>query len=398
MDGYHVFSTDNMRDWVDHGEILHSKDVKWGRPEGGFMWAPDCAYRNGVYYYYFPHPSDTKWNDSWKIGVATSTKPASDFVVQGFIPGLESLIDPCVFTDDDGTVYFYHGGGGKCRGGKLADSMVEIEGSMQEMKGLEDFHEGTWVFKRNGIYYLIYSDNFRPNNRMQYATSDNPLGPWTSKGVFIEPTDSDTMHGSVVQFKGQWYIFYHSAALSSGIGTLRSVCFDLLNFNDDGTLQKVTKTLEPDWQSFLLSPDSLLKNHSFEHATGPFIQAWRTGSPNYSSTSSQAAEGTRALKYEGTGCNPIQQTVKIQPNKKYEVSVWMKMDPESIGSVIFDTSDRFDKTCQFGIGPKQAGQWIRKTGTFSSGENDSVTLRCYTSGEFSGTCYWDAVCLKEIQP
>ncbi|VGO15736.1 Arabinoxylan arabinofuranohydrolase [Pontiella desulfatans] len=47
MDGYHVLSTDDMVTWTDHGEILHSRDVEWGREEGGFMWAPDCMYRNG---------------------------------------------------------------------------------------------------------------------------------------------------------------------------------------------------------------------------------------------------------------------------------------------------------------------------------------------------------------
>ena len=51
MDGYHVFSTTDMVNWTDHGEFLHSRDVEWGRPEGGFMWAPDAAYRNGKYYY-----------------------------------------------------------------------------------------------------------------------------------------------------------------------------------------------------------------------------------------------------------------------------------------------------------------------------------------------------------
>ena len=79
MDRYHVFSTEDMVNWRDEGEILRASQVPWGRPEGGFMWAPDCAYKDGTYYYYFPHPSDTRWNDSWKIGVATSKKPASDF-------------------------------------------------------------------------------------------------------------------------------------------------------------------------------------------------------------------------------------------------------------------------------------------------------------------------------
>ena len=45
----HLIS-DDMVNWKDHGEILNSSQVDWGRPEGGFMWAPDCAYKNGKYY------------------------------------------------------------------------------------------------------------------------------------------------------------------------------------------------------------------------------------------------------------------------------------------------------------------------------------------------------------
>jgi len=44
------------------------------------------------------------------------------------------------------------------------------------MTNLDDFHEATRVFKRNDVYYLTYADNFRRNNRLQYATSSNPLG------------------------------------------------------------------------------------------------------------------------------------------------------------------------------------------------------------------------------
>ncbi|MWC29803.1 family 43 glycosylhydrolase [Paenibacillus sp. MMS18-CY102] len=246
MDKYHVFSTDNMVDWVDEGEILSADDVPWGRPEGGFMWAPDAAYKDGTYYFYFPHPSGTNWNDSWKIGVATSNKPASDFTVQGYIQGLpgSNLIDPNVFRDDDGTYYLYAGGGGKSYGVKLAANMTSTEGPLKQFTELEDFHEATWVFKRGSMYYLMYSDNNSGGNRMRYATSSNPLGPWVNRGVILDPViGSETTHGSIVQYKGQWYMLYHNAKISSN-GTLRSVCVDRLYFNSDGTIQKVIQTSE----------------------------------------------------------------------------------------------------------------------------------------------------------
>src|SRR5678810_603449 len=48
MDQYHVFSTDDMVHWKDHGEILRATQVPWSTPDGNFMWAPDCAYKNGM--------------------------------------------------------------------------------------------------------------------------------------------------------------------------------------------------------------------------------------------------------------------------------------------------------------------------------------------------------------
>ncbi len=243
MDKYHVFSTRDMKKWKDHGEILNSSQVEWGRKEGGFMWAPDCAFKNGTYYFYFPHPSGTDWNKTWKIGVATSKKPASGFTSKGFIPGVGgfAMIDPCVFMDDDKQAYLFYGGGSKCQGAKLKDNMVEIEGEMQNMTGLEDFHEAAWVFKRKGIYYLTYADNNPRQNQLRYATSTNPLGPWKYQGVYLEPTGCDTSHGSVVEFKGQWYAFYHNKSISNK-GNLRSICVDKLYFNPDGTIQKVIQT------------------------------------------------------------------------------------------------------------------------------------------------------------
>jgi alpha-L-fucosidase 2 len=243
MDKYHVYSTDDMVHWTDHGEILSSGDVPWGRPEGGFMWAPDCAFRDGVYYYYFPHPSGTDWNNTWKIGVATSTNPASDFVVQGYIEGLPAfaMIDPCVFVDDDGQAYFYYGGGSRCMGGKLKNNMTELDGPLQDMEGLDDFHEATWVHKRNGVYYLSYADNEPKGNRMKYAVSNSPLGPWKYQGIYLQTTGSGTNHGSIVEYKGQWYAFYHNCDLS-GQGNLRSICFDKLYYNPDGTIREVIQT------------------------------------------------------------------------------------------------------------------------------------------------------------
>jgi len=52
-----------------------------------------------------------------------------------------------------------------------------------------------------------------------------------------------TNHQSFVQYKGQWYLFYHQDAYSPKFDKNRSICADSLFFNSDGTIRKVTPTL-----------------------------------------------------------------------------------------------------------------------------------------------------------
>lgn len=136
MDKYHVFSSDNMVTWRDEGEILSSDDVSWGREEGGFMWAPDAAYENGTYHFYFPHPtgSGDAWNNTWRIGIAKSNSPASGFKCadDGYVKKKDGSpyvtgIDPCIFKDDDGSYYLYTGGGAACYVAKMQSDMQTIQ-------------------------------------------------------------------------------------------------------------------------------------------------------------------------------------------------------------------------------------------------------------------------------
>ncbi len=262
MDRYHVFSTDDLVNWTDHGEILSSYDVMhqsgWGIE--GWMWAPDCAYnpKNGKYYFYFPHVKEPlPWGGhEWRVGIAVSDNPVSDFHMAGYVEGAPSLIDPTVFVDDDGQAYIYNGGGGQCAGGKLrSDDWTRLDGEMQPMQGLVDFHEGTWVHKYNGKYYLSHSDDHgRDGNQLRYAMSDSPLGPWKDMGVYLYATGCGTSHGSIVEYKGKWYALYH-VNNPSGRDELRSVCIDPLEYNPDGTIRVVRNWGTPHDKMLMLPTD-----------------------------------------------------------------------------------------------------------------------------------------------
>ena len=131
MADYHVFSSQNLTEWTDHGVIVRQEDVPWGKPDGYSMWAPDCVQKNGKYYFYFPDaPRDGR---GFAIGVATADSPEGPFRLEPEAIKGVSGIDPCVLIDDDGQAYIYWSGMG-IRGCKLKDNMLELDGELKEMK------------------------------------------------------------------------------------------------------------------------------------------------------------------------------------------------------------------------------------------------------------------------
>ncbi|MBP5336874.1 MAG: family 43 glycosylhydrolase [Bacteroidales bacterium] len=247
MSDYHVYSTDDLTHWTDHGNIVDQKDVPWGNPTAYSMWAPDCVEKDGKYYFYFPNAPGRGRGFGFGIGVAVSDSPSGPFKIQENTVQGTGGIDPCAFKDDDGTIYLIWSGMG-LRGGKLADNMMEIAGESVRLD--ETFPkgqtEGPFMFKRNGKYYLTY-----PWVRLDggtetlcYAMSDNPLGPYVFKGVFMEesPVGCWTNHHSFVEFKGEWYLFYHHNDFSPNFDKNRSVRVDKVSFREDGTIIPVVPT------------------------------------------------------------------------------------------------------------------------------------------------------------
>lgn len=253
MEDYHVFSSENLTDWTDHGMIVTQNKVPWGKPDGYSMWAPDCVYKNGKYYFYFPNAP--KSGRGFAIGVATADHPEGPFTCEPTaIKGVFG-IDPCVLIDDDGQAYLYWSGMG-IRGTKLKDNMTEIADttasnapqSATVMQGLPDgFKEGPFVFKRDNYYYLTFPWVRKENGTetLAYAMSKNPLGPWDFKGIIMAEHDNTcwTNHHSILQYKGQWYIFYHRNDFSPKMDKRRSARIEKLFFNQDGTIQEVKQTM-----------------------------------------------------------------------------------------------------------------------------------------------------------
>ena len=245
MGDYHVFSSENLTDWTDHGVIIDQNDVPWVQPDSYSMWAPDCVYKDGTYYFYFPSTPKGEGRRGFAVGVATGKHPEGPFTpLEQPIEGV-SGIDPCVMFDTEGKAYLFWSGGG-IRMARLKDNMTELNSEPQTVKGLpEGFKEGPFAFERNGKYYLTFPWVEDKTETLAYAMSDQPMGPYTFKGKIMEqsPTGCWTNHHSIVEYNGQWYLFYHHNDYSPEFDKRRSTRIDSLSFNDDGTIRPVCPTL-----------------------------------------------------------------------------------------------------------------------------------------------------------
>ena len=110
----------------------------------------------------------------------------------------------------------------------------------------DGFHEGISIRKRNGIYYLVYADSSRGRPTcLGYAMSDKPLGPlYEKKGLSLIIQDvirqAGTNHGSIEEYQGKWYVFYHRSSHNSEFS--RRVCVEEIFFEEDGTIREVLMT------------------------------------------------------------------------------------------------------------------------------------------------------------
>ena len=240
MVDWHVFSTDDMTHWKDHGVIFSLKDITWADKHA---WAPDCIERKGKYYFYYPADN--------QIGVAVSDSPTGPFkdplgkplIGRDEVPGIH-VFDPNIFIDDDGQAYLYFGNSRDKLGVvKLKEDMITRDGPIQILN-VQNYHEGIWVHKRKGLYYFSYPSykGDKIANLMEYSIAKSPLGPFEYKGVILD-NHSRNIHGSIVEFKGKWWLFYHVEGPSP---YERRVCVARLHYAPDGSIlpMKMTDPLD----------------------------------------------------------------------------------------------------------------------------------------------------------
>ncbi len=260
---------DDLSDWQYEGVILE-KGLDPLDPDGDKLYfAPDAARgKDGRYYLYYSIV------DSCCISVAVCDSPAGAYKFFGHIQDKTGHVlgsargdvyqfDPGIFIDDDGRIYLYSGGNSlfmdeELGRKRLGVMVMELEEDMLTIKSEPKFitsdkgepfeknqyFEAPSMRKANGIYYFIYSP-FPNVHSLAYATSKYPDRDFIYRGVIVSNADifpeekgrqqamsyCGNNHGSIIQIKNQWYVFYHRHTNRTGFN--RQACAEKISFGED---------------------------------------------------------------------------------------------------------------------------------------------------------------------
>ncbi|MBQ4276841.1 MAG: family 43 glycosylhydrolase [Bacteroidaceae bacterium] len=294
MKDYHVLTLSNPDEGEaeDQGMIFDVNEVPWAEKQ---LWDSDVVEKDGKYYNIF---SGKGYDGVFRLGVAVADKPEGPFVPQPFPIRGSFSIDPCVFKDDDGSIYTYFGGlwGGQLQWwqpfepgfepiigkhgdengltdmgsaptrqhelfadpdmpalpsfvAKMSDDVLQFaeaprrvvvlgeDGKPLKASDPHRFFEASWVFKKDGKYYFTYSTG--DSHLLCYAVGDNPYGPFKYEGVILTPVVGWTTHHSIIEYKGKWYLFHHDSVPSEGKTWLRSLKVCELEWDENGKIKTI---------------------------------------------------------------------------------------------------------------------------------------------------------------
>lgn len=173
--------------------------------------------------------------------------------------------DPMLFSDDDGRLYLYCGMGGAISAAELdSDNPVQLREPLRVMfTSNTDEHvwermgewneddsyswtEGSWMYKKNGTYYLTYSapGTEWSSYAMGAYKSKTPLGPWEymKTNPFLTKRDGIVRgpgHGCIVDGPmGTIWAFY-TCCMCYGGKFERRIGYDPVGIDENGDLYAV---------------------------------------------------------------------------------------------------------------------------------------------------------------
>jgi hypothetical protein len=238
--GLYAFTSQDMKNWTDHGMIFKSRREFGNYPNN--TWASGIALKGGRVYIVYPDgasgvgmitaPSiDGPYTDPIQESHGVNRIAGGASSVLGNCDGIAHCFDPGIFFDDDkdSTGYVVFGGGqnsSRPYGNNFdiikfttdKDGKVTMDKSSLKKVSLQNSFEAPYLHKRNGYYYLSF------NNQSQviaYGKSKTIMGPYDYVGTVIPGiaavpdahNEGGNNHHGFAEFKGKWYAVYHDRRL-----------------------------------------------------------------------------------------------------------------------------------------------------------------------------------------
>lgn len=271
-DGFLVYTSKDLKNWegpagATKGFALVKGDVFGTK---GF-WAPQIfRYQDRYWMAYTANEC---------IALATAESPLGPFKQKKLekLPADLLQIDPFIFFDDDGKIYFYHVRLDRGNRIYVAEMEPDLSGIKKEtlrecistrMDSWENVRnndygvaEGPTVIKRDGVYYLFYSANdYRyVEYAVGYATASSPLGPWSRyEGNPIlsrkNVGQNGTGHGDILTDpEGKLLYVFHTHKSENEVHPRKSAVINLVAEEKEG---KTVFSVKDESFRFLLKKES----------------------------------------------------------------------------------------------------------------------------------------------
>lgn len=216
--GIPILQSNDLVHWTIMGHVVQrmTMDPRYsmigGNRYGKGVWAPAIRKHRGLYYVYFPTPTEG-------IFVSTAAKITGPWSAPAVVMAQAGLEDPCPFWDDDGTAYLIHS---KTGAGPLILHRMSADGKHVLDAGkviVEDPEhlpvlEGPKLYKRHGYYYVFAPFGGVGSGAQAVLRSRHIYGPYEHRVVLAQGSTSinGPHQGAYVETPdGQgWFVHFQS--------------------------------------------------------------------------------------------------------------------------------------------------------------------------------------------
>ncbi|MFI1744360.1 family 43 glycosylhydrolase [Thalassobellus sediminis] len=249
-----VFESSNFINW-------QQKHINWPTKEActsptsnsSRVWAPSVIQGKDEKFYMYISVGSEIWVgiSETPLGPWKNAKLDNSPFIKGDMFPKYHMIDAEAFIDDDGQAYLYWGSGlkwvnGHCFIVKLNEDMVSF--NENDIKDITppNYFEAPFMLKKNGKYFLTYSDGKCTNStyKVRYSIGNTPYGPWKegkNSPILSTSKDSTTLgpgHHTIFNENNQEYILYHRIT-DNNETLLREIAIDSLNIESKDVISKV---------------------------------------------------------------------------------------------------------------------------------------------------------------